>query len=379
MSNLSKFNNNQNINLLWDVLLDEICINTNNKSLVSNIKTVFESNIKLFTYNPNANIMNINKQFLSQVVLAVNRLFPNLKSNQEQYLKKINITNEELEEPYKIEDIHLSRQTEFEKSVEKKRLELENYMTPQKPKELDFSYGKMDGKITEMGSLISEKMIQRNLDMEPLNNGNYNDAETWLKSKETSIKNEKIISGDIKKKVSFGEHVSNSNNNNNINDNSNNNNNINDNNNDNNNINDNNNDNNNKNNINDDNNNINDDNSIINIFKKLKIRTPIVDEPNSNSKSNPELLFENNKYVEQKSLPLPEIKQEQPIKGPIIQSPSNIPIIPKNEIIKQLNDMNTKLDNLYEMITILTNYTQELITDKQKNEQKNEQNDDIDI
>ena len=82
MSNLSKFNNNQNINLLWDVLLDEICINTNNKSLVSNIKTVFESNIKLFTYNPNANIMNINKQFLSQVVLAVNRLFPNLKSNQ---------------------------------------------------------------------------------------------------------------------------------------------------------------------------------------------------------------------------------------------------------------------------------------------------------
>ena len=85
MSNLSKFNNIPNINLLWDVLLDELCINTSNKTLVTNIKTVFESNIKLFTArcNPKTHIMELNKQFLSQVVFAVNRLFPNLnKQNQ---------------------------------------------------------------------------------------------------------------------------------------------------------------------------------------------------------------------------------------------------------------------------------------------------------
>ena len=103
MSNLSKFNNIPNINLLWDVLLDELCINTSNKTLVTNIKTVFESNIKLFTArcNPKTHIMELNKQFLSQVVFAVNRLFPNLnKQNQEQNIKKINITNEESSEPY---------------------------------------------------------------------------------------------------------------------------------------------------------------------------------------------------------------------------------------------------------------------------------------
>ena len=155
MNNLSQFSTKQNISLLWDVLLDELCINTNNKPLVTNIRTVFESNIKLFTArcNPKTHIMELNKQFLSQVVFAVNRLFPNLnKQNQEQNIKKINITNEESSEPYKIEDIQLSRQTEFEKGVERKRMELENYMTPQKPKELDFSYGDLDGKITEMDS-----------------------------------------------------------------------------------------------------------------------------------------------------------------------------------------------------------------------------------
>lgn len=49
MSNLLQFTNAQNLNLLWDVLLDEIHINASNKPLITNIKTIFESNIKPFT------------------------------------------------------------------------------------------------------------------------------------------------------------------------------------------------------------------------------------------------------------------------------------------------------------------------------------------
>ena len=353
MSNLSQFNNKPNINLLWDVLLDELCINTNNKTLVTNIKTVFESNIKLFTArcNPKTHIMELNKQFLSQVVFAVNRLFPNLnKQNQEQNIKKINITNEESSEPYKIEDIHLSRQTEFERGVERKRMELENYMTPQKPKELDFSYGDLDGKITEMDSLISEKMVQRNLDIEQLHNGNYNssniDPETWLKPKETSVKTEKINSlqnkltnnnnnKDLKKKVSFLDFSSNNAISNNA---------------------------------------INDP-SLINIFQKLK-RQPILKETDLEEPVIKEIILEEEEkpvlekkgYAEQKSQPLPEIKQDQ-IKqdqinrGAIFQQPI-VPIVPKNEVIKQLNEMNTKIDNLYEMIFKLTHSINELVLNK---------------
>ena len=367
MSNLSQFNNKPNINLLWDVLLDELCINTNNKTLVTNIKTVFESNIKLFTArcNPKTHIMELNKQFLSQVVFAVNRLFPNLnKQNQEQNIKKINITNEESSEPYKIEDIHLSRQTEFEKGVERKRMELENYMTPQKPKELDFSYGDFDGKITEMDSLISEKMVQRNLDIEQLHNGNYNssniDPETWLKPKETSVKTEKInslqnkqtntntklkhinldsnnnnnnisLNIDLKKKVSFV----------------------------------------------DTNNDAINDPSLINIFQKLK-RQPVIKETVlegtvlEGTILEEEPVLEKKGYAEQKSQPLPEIKQDQIKQDQIKQDQINrgamVPIVPKNEVIKQLNEMNTKIDNLYIMIFKLTNSINELVLNKPNND-----------
>jgi hypothetical protein len=118
MSIISQFTNKQNIDLLWDVLLDELHININNKSIVSNIRTIFESNIKLFISKPHnkSNILDLNKNFLTQVILAVNRLLPNFK--QEQNMKRITITDEEIKEPYKIEDIQASRQSEFEKDVE---------------------------------------------------------------------------------------------------------------------------------------------------------------------------------------------------------------------------------------------------------------------
>ena len=202
MNNLTQFTNKQNIQLLWDVLLDELQINNNNKLLVNNIRNVFESNIHPFTSRtkPNASIIELNKQFLSQVVLAVNKLFPNfneIKQRQEQNIKRIQIATEEINEPYKIEDIQASRQTDFERELETKRMDLENYMTPQKPKEVDFSYGNLDGKITSMDSLIADKMNQRNLEVEQFNNSLHNtlgvNPEQWLKSKETSLNNEKNI------------------------------------------------------------------------------------------------------------------------------------------------------------------------------------------
>jgi hypothetical protein len=84
MSSLSQFTNKPNLKLLWDVLLDELNINKTNTKLIGNIRTVFESNINPFSSraNPKLQIMELNKQFLSQVVLAVNRLFPTLKQEQ---------------------------------------------------------------------------------------------------------------------------------------------------------------------------------------------------------------------------------------------------------------------------------------------------------
>jgi len=345
-----QFNNKQNLNLLWDVLLDEFHINNSNTNLLNNIKIVFESNINPFISraNPKSGIMELNKNFLSQVVLAVNRLFPHLK--QEQNIKRITISNEEVTEPYKIEDIHSTRQNEFEKNVEQKRIDMENYLIPQKPKELDFSDKNLDGKITSMDSLIAEKMAQRNLEIEQLQNVNLNnnDMKNWLTSKETSLKNEKInfdensiiknnenarlkymsidsnnnitlsINESDKKSQNFAKKVS----------------------------------------WNDDS--LEQKEPTINIFNKLKKQTII--EPNYETKNENynnlnnininEINDINNtkQYVEQKSIELPNVKQEE-----IIRNQSKIePILPKSEIIKQMNEINKKIDNLYEMVSKLT-------------------------
>jgi len=184
---MTKFINKQNLKLLWDVLLDELHIDPNNKSNITNIRTVFESNIQPFTKNTSINtnlngntqLVFLNKQFLSQVLIAVNRLFPNLK--QEQDFKRIQISSEELANPYKIEDIREARQDNFEKQVNQKRAEFENFINSNKPKELDFSEKIEDDKIKEMDTLIAETVARRKFDIEQIQNTIVTeDPENWL-------------------------------------------------------------------------------------------------------------------------------------------------------------------------------------------------------
>jgi hypothetical protein len=346
-----QFTNKENLNLLWNVLLDEFNINNSNKNLINNIKFVFESNINPFILRANqkSNIMELNKQFLSQLVLAVNKLFPNFKSfdginrSQEQNMKRITISDEELlNESYKIEDIQASRQSEFDKNVEQKRIDMENYMTPRKPKELDFSDKNTDNKITSMDYLVAEKMAQRNLEIEQLEHINTTvNTENWLTPKETSVKNEKIL---FEKKNSVK-----------------------------------NNENNRLRHISIDSNNItllNNEAEIIsqpfvkkvswdddlseqkeptmNIFNKLKKQTI---ETNQNQYKDQDKTNNEIRYVEQISMTLPDVKQEEIIRNKSTLSISNNdPVLPKTEIIKQLNDMNKKIDNLYDIVLKLTSF-----------------------
>jgi hypothetical protein len=227
-NNISIFLNKQNIKLLWDILLDELRIDTNNTTLVSNIRTVFESNINPFISKASQTslLVDLNKLFLSQVVIAVYRLFPKIK--QELDLKRINISSEELNQPYKVEDIHTARQSSFEKQVNQKRLEFENSISLKKPKELDFTEKVDDDKIKEMDSLIAETMARRNFEVEQykpnlISNSEIIDPEKWLRPKETSVNqvnktnydekqkytntntNNEAINNQLKKKVSWNE------------------------------------------------------------------------------------------------------------------------------------------------------------------------------
>jgi hypothetical protein len=220
MNNITQFLTKQNIKILWDVLLDELRIETNNKQIVSNIRTVFESNITPFTSRAQQNIslVDLNKQFLSQVVIAVNRLFPGLK--QEQELKRINISSEEIQihEPYKIEDILTARQTNFEKQVKQKQIEFENSINFKRPQELDFSEKVDDGKIKEMDALIAETIARRKFEVEqykPVLNTNTNintntntntnilEAEQNSEQIQTHIKQLNNVESDIYQKLKY--------------------------------------------------------------------------------------------------------------------------------------------------------------------------------
>lgn len=319
----SPFVNKDNLELLWEVLLDELHINKTNTNVISNVKTIFESNINLFISrtNPKTNILEQNKQFLNQVLLAVNQLLP------QQNIKRINITDEEVLEPYKIEDIQAARQTDFEKDLERKRMELENYMTPTKPKELDFSDRNLSP-LLDIDSLLADKMAERNLDFEQIYNKSNINPEQWLTPKKTSVNSEKIeetkhLANNINnknyynevknKKVSFDTSTTNLLK-------------------------------------------VEEDSSPINIFQKLK-KTNVENDSNFPVEQ---------KYQLQNSIPLP--KQEEVFKNDPTPSPQvnqniqqNVPIIPNSEIIKQLNEMNSKIDKLYEMMFKLTNKLEEII------------------
>ena len=126
-------------------------------------------------------------------MMSVNRLFPNLKQ-----IRTINISDEVIEkEPYKVEDIQASRQSEFERQMQQKKEEFESIASFKKPAELDFSEKPNEGKITEMQALIAETIAKRNFEVEQFQNANANpnfqsESETWLQPTNTSVKSEKV-------------------------------------------------------------------------------------------------------------------------------------------------------------------------------------------
>jgi hypothetical protein len=197
---LNMFKTKANVEMLWDVLLNEL--NVSATPLIENLQKVFETQINLFIKKTSHeihymrakhNIMDLNKEFLSHIVSYVKYLY----SRQNKGINKITILDEEavVEEPYKIEDIHASRQSIFEREVEQKRIELETFMVPQKPTHINFADNVTVDKITSMDTIIADKIAQRNAEIgEGHNNNNNNSTEEWLKPIETSVDKHKKVS-----------------------------------------------------------------------------------------------------------------------------------------------------------------------------------------
>jgi hypothetical protein len=211
---ISKFLEEENIQLLWEVLIDEPLIKElcNSEIKIKNLMQLFQSNIRGFfsTEKNNCNnLIELNKKY---ILLIINYLIKVEKSDNTAQYKKIKIHVEEpIKESITYEDIHNDRMTLFEKELNKKQEEFTSAMSFPVPPVPNFS-DNMDKPITEIELEIKRIQEQRNYDIEIIANTNKNTSlpldTNWLTPQETSLKNEKLFINIDKNDNNIKKHIS---------------------------------------------------------------------------------------------------------------------------------------------------------------------------
>jgi hypothetical protein len=180
------FITSENIEMIWEIILDDIKDRIKTQEQQSNARGFFINQARIFFEREKSTqqgLMQMNKQFISQIMKSFNGQGPSQNPNQKQS-KPI----------FKAEDIQAERLNAFERGLEEKKNDFLNAMTIPKPDAPNFSDNTLDAPIGgAMEELIARTLAQRNFEIEVLNkSSNKDDVEKWLKPTETSIKTEKI-------------------------------------------------------------------------------------------------------------------------------------------------------------------------------------------
>lgn len=196
---ISNFLHNDNVKILWDVIIDEDIIRSRSSEFQENIFNLFTSNIKGF-YDIESKkpitLVDMNKKY---ILLVLNHANKTIKNNMITEQKKIKILDEipKNNDLITYEEIHNDRRSQFEKDLNKRQEEFTNAMTLSVPPVPKFSDNLEDGPISEMEKAIQEITAQRNYDVEQINRNNNNsilnsNVDNWLKPQETSLKSDKL-------------------------------------------------------------------------------------------------------------------------------------------------------------------------------------------
>jgi hypothetical protein len=222
---INDFLEKENLELLWEVLIDEPLIKQLCDSVIKykTLMHMFQSNLNEFFITEKNNCNNLIELNKKYILLIINYVIKTNNNNQpampaqtpyttNQY-KKIKIHEDEpVKQSITFEDIQNDRMNFFEKELNKKQEEFTNAMTLPVPPVPNFT-DKLDEPMSEIELEIKRIQEQRNYDIEMINNKNTNSSSdaNWLKPQETSIKNEKLIK--INNIVAAQNNGSNSNNN----------------------------------------------------------------------------------------------------------------------------------------------------------------------
>ena len=198
--NTRNFLTNENVKVLWDVVIDEDIVKRQSREFQENILNLFRSNLKGFydvESQKTTNLVDMNKKY---ILLILNYANKQIKQNVKPEYRKIKILDElpqkKVNELITYEEIHNDRRSQFDKDLNRRQEEFTNAMSLQVPPVPKFTDNLDDGPITEIEKAIKELTSQRNYDVEQISRSNNNNlssnTDNWLKPQETSVKSDKL-------------------------------------------------------------------------------------------------------------------------------------------------------------------------------------------
>lgn len=176
----------QNVDLLWEVIIDDDLFKNKPKELINQIGNMFTQNLRGFNEaekNNSNTLMSMNKKFIGLMLNRSYGIINQLQSSQKKEKQLITSI-----------DIQSERISQFEKDLSQRQNEFTSAMTLPVPPTPKFSDNNLDEPISEMELAIKKAVEQRNYDIEQVSkNLNKSNADSWLKPQETSLKSEKIV------------------------------------------------------------------------------------------------------------------------------------------------------------------------------------------
>jgi len=199
--NQNHFLSDNNIKMLWEIILDDDIVVNKNRDEITQINKIFLSVAQQFydkEKNLHQTLIGMNKKFISVIVNILNQNFPKPKP--------LVIHNEKETIPITAEEIQKSRENEFEQEFKRKQDEFTRAMSLPVPETPKFSDNARDEPISELDVIIKRTIAERNLEMQQItNNFNKSDVENWIKSSETSVRVEKMRENEnATKKIKLG-------------------------------------------------------------------------------------------------------------------------------------------------------------------------------
>ena len=186
-----------NVDLLWEVIIDDDLFKNKPKELINQIGSIFTQNLRGFNEaekNNSNTLMSMNKRFIGLILNHSRSII-----NESQYSQK-----EKGKQLITSSDLQSERMTQFEKDLSQKQSEFSSAMSLPVPPVPKFSDNNLDEPIGEMELAIKKALEQRNYDIEQVSkNLNKSNADSWLKPQETSLKSEKIGLSNTSNKIKY--------------------------------------------------------------------------------------------------------------------------------------------------------------------------------